>query len=62
MWQLDTFSTFLSRKHSYHRCIGRLRYVRVKRVEYIAPVYNIRPLLFATIVGYVACAIIALVI
>ena len=34
-WHLDTHSTILSRKHSNHRCIGKLRYVKIKKVSSI---------------------------
>lgn len=30
-WELDLFSTFLSRKYSYHKIVGKKRYVKVKR-------------------------------
>jgi hypothetical protein len=32
-WELDLFSTMLSRKHSYHRSEGNLRLVKVRRVR-----------------------------
>jgi hypothetical protein len=32
-WLPDIFSTFLSRKHSYHRRIGKINYVKVKKEE-----------------------------
>ena len=30
-WELDMHSTILSRKHSYHKLIGRKRYVKVRK-------------------------------
>lgn len=30
-WVLDTHSTLLSRKHCYHMCVGKKRYVKVKK-------------------------------
>lgn len=32
-WHLDTHSTFLSRKHSYHKMVGKKRYVKIRRPE-----------------------------
>jgi len=29
-WHLDTHSTILSRKHSYHKKVGKLMYVKTK--------------------------------
>lgn len=29
-WEPDLFSTFLSRKHSLHLCIGNMRFVKPK--------------------------------
>jgi len=29
-WHLDTHSTILSRKHSYHKRVGKLMYVKTK--------------------------------
>ena len=30
-WTLDTHSTFLSRKYSYHKMVGELRYVKIRK-------------------------------
>lgn len=35
-WALDTHSTILSRKHSFHKMVGRKRYVKVKREKQYA--------------------------
>uniref|UniRef100_A0A6M3KLK7 Uncharacterized protein n=1 Tax=viral metagenome TaxID=1070528 RepID=A0A6M3KLK7_9ZZZZ len=32
-WELDLHSTMLSRKMSYHRCIGKVRYVKIRKVK-----------------------------
>ncbi|MFA7462047.1 MAG: hypothetical protein WCY59_02740 [Anaerovoracaceae bacterium] len=32
-WELDLFSTMLSRKHSFHRVEGNLRLVKVRRAS-----------------------------
>lgn len=32
IWELDLFSTILSRKHAYHIVRGNLRYVRIKKL------------------------------
>ena len=30
-WELDLFSTQLSRKYSYHKLIGKKRYVKLRK-------------------------------
>jgi hypothetical protein len=35
-WQLDTHSTILSRKNSYHKVIGKRRYVKPRKPEHQA--------------------------
>lgn len=30
-WQLDTHSTILSRRHSHHKRVGNLQYVKPKK-------------------------------
>lgn len=32
-FEIDLFSTFLSRKNSYHRLVGKMRYTKVKKVK-----------------------------
>lgn len=33
VWELDMYSTILSRKYSYHMVVGKARYVRVRKEE-----------------------------
>jgi hypothetical protein len=32
-WELDTHSTILSRRHSYHKVVGKKRFVKVKKIS-----------------------------
>lgn len=32
-WELDLFSTFLSRKHSLHRRIGKKQFVKTMKIQ-----------------------------
>jgi len=32
-WHLDTHSTILSRRHSYHMMAGKMRYVKPKKQQ-----------------------------
>ena len=60
-WTIDTYSTILSRRHSYHAMRGHLRLVRIKHVPTVksnSPVD--KPLLSGVALALVGYAVITL--